>query len=290
MPDWYTRANITKERDYFSVGALRSTLPCPAPAGGDCPPHPGRSGLSAPLAYWCWWFPSEPAGLNSRYSKKNHQIIPKISRPHSMQRRIARLTRGGMWPRCIWPMVICCWAQGIVPMLRDSVPMEPERITPGSATEPCSTRPTRLNCCCRMVDLRKEDDTAAMKRRRTGEVWSCTWDRFMLHTPADGEPLGVVRTSFYVTNAAEQWHNNKKEKNSVCVCVCVSGKTLSGLQNCVGLWPQNKERRHSVLPLHGFEDKALFFYDSIQASSLWAQTTKTGCKKMDFLSQKQSGT
>ena len=58
-----------------------------------------------------------------------------------------------MCPRCIWPIVICCWADGMVPMLSDSVPMEPERITPGSATEPCSTRPTRLNCCWRMVDL-----------------------------------------------------------------------------------------------------------------------------------------
>lgn len=41
----------------------------------------------------------------------------------------------------------------MVPMLRDSVPMEPERITPGSATDPCSARPTRLNCCWRIVDL-----------------------------------------------------------------------------------------------------------------------------------------
>lgn len=52
-------------------------------------------------------------------------------------------------------MVICCWAEGMVPMLSDSVPMEPERMTPGSATEPCSTRPTRLNCCWRMVDLQE---------------------------------------------------------------------------------------------------------------------------------------
>ncbi|TNN66759.1 hypothetical protein EYF80_023001 [Liparis tanakae] len=61
-----------------------------------------------------------------------------------------------MCPRCIWPMVICCWADGMVPMLSDSVPMEPERMTPGSATEPCSTRPTRLNCCWRMVDLQAD--------------------------------------------------------------------------------------------------------------------------------------
>ena len=64
-----------------------------------------------------------------------------------------RPTSGGMCPRCIWPMVICCWAEGMVPVLRDSAPTEPERITPGRATEPCSTRPTRLNCCWRMVDL-----------------------------------------------------------------------------------------------------------------------------------------
>ena len=58
-----------------------------------------------------------------------------------------------MCPLCIWPMVICCWAEGMEPTLRDSVPMEPERMTPGRATEPCSARPTRLNCCWRMVDL-----------------------------------------------------------------------------------------------------------------------------------------
>lgn len=63
------------------------------------------------------------------------------------------ITSGGMCPRCIWPIVICCWGDGMVPMLSDSAPIEPERITPGSATEPCSTRPIRLNCCWRMVDL-----------------------------------------------------------------------------------------------------------------------------------------
>lgn len=77
--------------------------------------------------------------------------------------RFTCLTSGGMWPRCIWPMVICCWADGMVPTLRDSVPMEPDRITPGSATEPCSTRPTRLNCCCRMVDLPKGDNKRGCK-------------------------------------------------------------------------------------------------------------------------------
>lgn len=43
----------------------------------------------------------------------------------------------------------------MMPMLKVSGPLEPERITAGSATEPCSTFPVRLNCCCRMVDLGK---------------------------------------------------------------------------------------------------------------------------------------
>lgn len=63
------------------------------------------------------------------------------------------LTRGGMWPRCIWPTMTCCCGEGMLPTLKVSGPLEPERITAGSATEPCSTFPVRLNCCCRMVDL-----------------------------------------------------------------------------------------------------------------------------------------
>lgn len=64
------------------------------------------------------------------------------------------LTSGGMCPLCICPIVICCWGAGMVPMLIASgPPTEPERMMPGSATDPCSTLPTRLNCCCKIVDL-----------------------------------------------------------------------------------------------------------------------------------------
>lgn len=64
------------------------------------------------------------------------------------------LTSGGMCPLCIWPIMICCCGAGMVPMLKVSgPPTEPERMMPGSATDPCSTLPTRLNCCCRIVDL-----------------------------------------------------------------------------------------------------------------------------------------
>jgi len=42
----------------------------------------------------------------------------------------------------------------MMPMLKVSGPLELERITAGSATEPCSTFPVRLNCCCKMVDLK----------------------------------------------------------------------------------------------------------------------------------------
>ncbi|TNN57047.1 hypothetical protein EYF80_032768 [Liparis tanakae] len=70
------------------------------------------------------------------------------------------LTSGGMCPLCICPVVICCWAEGIVPTLKVSgPPIDPDRIIPGSATEPCSTRPTRLNCCCKIVDLIGKHET-----------------------------------------------------------------------------------------------------------------------------------
>lgn len=72
-------------------------------------------------------------------------------------------TSGGMCPLCICPVVICCWAEGIVPTLKVSgPPMDPDRIIPGSATEPCSTRPTRLNCCCKIVDLIQEKKNCMM--------------------------------------------------------------------------------------------------------------------------------
>lgn len=57
------------------------------------------------------------------------------------------LTRGGMCPRCIWPLVICCWAGGMLPTWKFSGPEAPERMMAGRATEPCSTFPTRLYCC-----------------------------------------------------------------------------------------------------------------------------------------------
>lgn len=46
----------------------------------------------------------------------------------------------------------------MLPTLKVSGPLEPERITAGSATEPCSTFPVLLNCCCKMVDLQEIGD------------------------------------------------------------------------------------------------------------------------------------
>lgn len=63
------------------------------------------------------------------------------------------LTRGGMCPRCIWPLVTCCWAWGMVPTWKFSGPPAPGRMMAGRATEPCSTLFTWLNCCCSTVDL-----------------------------------------------------------------------------------------------------------------------------------------
>lgn len=51
----------------------------------------------------------------------------------------------------------------MLPMLKVSGPVEPERMTAGSATEPCSTLPVRLNCCCKIVDLPKEGQSLAGK-------------------------------------------------------------------------------------------------------------------------------
>lgn len=77
------------------------------------------------------------------------------------------LTSGGICPLCIWPIVTCCWGEGMMPMLKVSGPLDPERITAGSATEPCSTFPVRLNCCCKMVDLKnKTKQTKTQKRKK----------------------------------------------------------------------------------------------------------------------------
>lgn len=154
---------------------VQCRVPCLVPVVEGCPPPPGLSGLSAQLACWCWWFPSELVVLSSAHKDKTCHltlqildcflnslvnVCSSITTTASYTCGFNReenftgiITSGGMCPRCIWPIVICCWGDGMVPMLSDSVPTEPERITPGSATEPCSTRPIRLNCCWRMVDL-----------------------------------------------------------------------------------------------------------------------------------------
>lgn len=91
--------------------------------------------------------------------------------------KMLSLTSGGMCPLCICPVVICCCAVGIVPILKVSgPPMDPDRIIPGSATEPCSTRPTRLNCCCKIVDLKQEKKDGCSIRKvqrcnRTCDIW-----------------------------------------------------------------------------------------------------------------------
>lgn len=64
------------------------------------------------------------------------------------------LTRGGMCPLCICPLVMCCLAWGMEPIWKLSGPPAPERMMAGRATEPVSTFPIRLNCCCRSVDLK----------------------------------------------------------------------------------------------------------------------------------------
>lgn len=90
-----------------------------------------------------------------------HDLSPRLVSLPARQRQHAdmqdecrgSLTSGGMWPRCICPTVTCCCGEGMLPTLKVSGPLEPERITAGRATEPCSTFPVRLNCCCKMVDL-----------------------------------------------------------------------------------------------------------------------------------------
>lgn len=63
-------------------------------------------------------------------------------------------TSGGMCPRCICPLVMCCLAWGMEPIWKLSGPPAPERMMAGRATEPVSTFPTLLNCCCSTVDLK----------------------------------------------------------------------------------------------------------------------------------------
>lgn len=64
------------------------------------------------------------------------------------------VTSGGICPRCICPLVICCLAWGMEPIWKLSGPPAPERMMAGRATEPVSTFPTLLTCCCSTVDLK----------------------------------------------------------------------------------------------------------------------------------------
>lgn len=73
---------------------------------------------------------------------------------YSLVYKCVYLTRGGMCPLCICPLVVCCLAWGMEPIWKLSGPPAPERMMAGRATEPVSTFPTLLNCCWRTVDLR----------------------------------------------------------------------------------------------------------------------------------------
>lgn len=64
----------------------------------------------------------------------------------------------------------CCCGEGMLPTLKVSGPLEPERITAGRATEPCSTFPVRLNCCCKMVDLWGTEGWVTAQRLLTWRV------------------------------------------------------------------------------------------------------------------------
>lgn len=191
-----------------------------------------------------------------------------------------------MWPRCIWPMVICCWAHGIVPTLSDSVPMEPERITPGSATEPCSTRPTRLNCCCRMVDLRNENNTQRWRDTERGvklhETHFMPYSIRTYSTLVDMEPLGVVRFSKNIH--LRHFINDTAIKRKEFLCVSFSENSENRLHNCVGLWRQNKEeQRCTVLPLHAFaRQSSLFLWQHSSLQPLGSNSTKRRCEKCIF--------
>lgn len=90
------------------------------------------------------------------------------------------LTSGGMCPRCICPTMTCCCGEGMLPTLKVSGPLEPERITAGSATEPCSALPVRLNCCCKMVDLQRKA-VGHWKESRMWAVVSNTTDVTAAH-------------------------------------------------------------------------------------------------------------
>lgn len=140
--------------------------PCLVPVVAGCPPHRGPPEPAVPPACCCLWY---PWALVEPDSDDAHMVQEKglctrltiWQSNHTLQRGAAtvviqceHLTSGGMCPLCIWPIVTCCCGAGMLPMLKLSgPPTEPERMIPGSATDPCSTLPTRLNCCCRMVDL-----------------------------------------------------------------------------------------------------------------------------------------
>lgn len=55
---------------HFQCMYVHCTVPCPAPEEAGCRLPRDLSGPSAQLAYWCWWFPSEPAVLNSAHTER----------------------------------------------------------------------------------------------------------------------------------------------------------------------------------------------------------------------------
>lgn len=88
----------------------------------------------------------------SFYCSKDHQFLHYLY----LNRSYASITKGGMCPLCICPLVMCCLAWGMEPIWKLSGPPAPERMIAGNATEPVSTFPTLLNCCCKTVDLTKK--------------------------------------------------------------------------------------------------------------------------------------
>lgn len=120
------------------------------------------------------WFRQELARLWMAHTTYHHGWcpLPVYWRQHidGQDECPESLTSGGMWPRCICPTMTCCCGEGMLPTLKVSGPLEPERITAGSATEPCSTFPVRLNCCCKMVDLWRIGGLVTVRSRLTLSV------------------------------------------------------------------------------------------------------------------------
>ncbi len=106
---------------------------------------------------------------------RTHSVVVPVVSEVCLCVCIQYLTRGGMCPLCICPLVMCCLACGMEPIWKLSGPPAPERMMAGRATEPVSTFPTLLNCCWRTVDLEHNTSQVPISANAVTQTYNRKW-------------------------------------------------------------------------------------------------------------------